>query len=61
VHPIDVLLNGSPADVEVACRDCLDKAASGGGFILMPGCDIPPTVPEENVTAFLRTSESWTA
>ncbi len=61
VHPIDVLLRGTPADVEAASRDCLDKAASGGGFILMPGCDIPPNVPEENVRAFLRTAESWTA
>jgi uroporphyrinogen decarboxylase len=61
VNPSDVLLQGTPADVEAACRDCLDKAATGGGFILMPGCDIPPTVPEENVRAFLRTAESWTA
>lgn len=60
VHPVHVLLEGSPADVEVACLDCLGKAASGGGFILMPGCDIPPMVSEENVRAFLRTAESWT-
>ena len=61
VPPVDVLLQGNPADVEAACRDCLDKAAAGGGFILMSGCDIPPSVPEENVRAFLRTAESWPA
>lgn len=61
VHPIDVLLQGTPADVEGSCLDCLDQAATGGGFILMPGCDIPPTVPEENVRAFLRAADSWTA
>jgi uroporphyrinogen decarboxylase len=59
VHPVDVLLEGSPADVEAACRDCLDQAAPGGGFILMPGCDIPPTVSEENVRAFFGAAESW--
>jgi uroporphyrinogen decarboxylase len=59
VHPVDVLLQGSPAEVEAACRDCLDQAAPGGGFILMPGCDIPPTVPEENVRAFVGAAESW--
>jgi uroporphyrinogen decarboxylase len=61
VPPVDVLLQGTPAEVEAACLDCLDKAAAGGGFILMPGCDVPPTVPEENVRAFLRTAESWPA
>jgi uroporphyrinogen decarboxylase len=54
-----VMLRGSPADVEAACQDCLEKAAGGGGFILMPGCDIPPMVPEENVRAFIRAAESW--
>ena len=59
VDPVHVLMEGTAADVEAACRDCLDKGAAGGGFILMPGCDIPPTVPEENLRAFLRTAESW--
>jgi uroporphyrinogen decarboxylase len=59
VRPVDVLLQGTPDDVEASCLNCLGQAAAGGGFILMPGCDIPPTVPEENVRAFLRTAESW--
>ncbi|MFQ6000224.1 MAG: uroporphyrinogen decarboxylase family protein [Anaerolineae bacterium] len=59
VDPVHVLLQGTPDAVEAACRDCLGKAAAGGGFILMPGCDIPPTVPEENLRVFLRTAESW--
>lgn len=59
VDPVHVLMQGTMADVEAACRYCLDKAAAGGGFILMSGCDIPPTVPEENLRAFLRTAESW--
>jgi uroporphyrinogen decarboxylase len=59
VDPVHVLMDGTPAEVEAVCRDCLDKAAPGGGFILMPGCDIPPSVPEENLRVFLRTAESW--
>ncbi len=59
VDPVHALLEGTPADVETACRDCLEKAAPGGGFILMPGCDIPPTVPEDNLRAFLHTAETW--
>jgi len=61
VDPVRVLLEGTPSDVEAACWDCLDKAAPGGGFILMPGCDIPPAVPEENLGTFLRAAESWPA
>jgi uroporphyrinogen decarboxylase len=60
IDPVHVLLEGTPSDVEAVCWDCLDKGAPGGGFILMPGCDIPPTVPEENLRTFLRTAESWT-
>jgi uroporphyrinogen decarboxylase len=59
VDPVHVLMEGTPAEVEAVCRDCLAKAAAGGGFILMPGCDIPPSVPEENLRVFLRTAESW--
>lgn len=59
VDPVRVLLQGTPADVEAACRDCLAEGAAGGGFILMPGCDIPPSVPEENLRVFLRTVESY--
>jgi uroporphyrinogen decarboxylase len=59
VDPVHILLESTPSDVEAACWDCLDKAAPGGGFILMPGCDLPPNVPEENLRTFLRTAESW--
>jgi uroporphyrinogen decarboxylase len=59
VDPVHVLLKGTPSDVEEACWDCLNKAAPGGGFILMPGCDLPPTVPEENLKTLMRAGESW--
>jgi uroporphyrinogen decarboxylase len=59
VDPVHVLLEGTPSDVEETCWDCLSKAAPGGGFILMPGCDIPPAVPEENLRTFLRAADSW--
>ncbi len=54
LHPVHVLQQGTPAQVEAAARGCLDQAAAGGGFILMPGCDTPPLTPRENVDAFLR-------
>lgn len=53
VNPVAVLNNGTPAEVRKAAIDCIEKAAKGGGYVLMPGCDIPPTVPLENIRAFI--------
>ncbi|MEE8359008.1 MAG: uroporphyrinogen decarboxylase family protein [Candidatus Hydrothermarchaeales archaeon] len=59
IDPVAVLANGSGDDVRRASLDCIDKAASGGGFVLMPGCDMPPSVPLENIRAFIETGRSW--
>ncbi len=54
VNPVAVLDQGTPDDVRASSQACLDAAAAGGGFILTSGCDIPPTVPEENLLAMLE-------
>lgn len=61
VDPVKVLDRGTSADVESSSFACLDAAAAGGGFMLMPGCDIPPTVPVENVVAFINAPRKWAA
>ncbi|MHC4336329.1 MAG: uroporphyrinogen decarboxylase family protein [Planctomycetota bacterium] len=48
--PSAVLLQGSAQDVANAARNCLK--AAGDRFILMPGCEVPPATPEENIRAF---------
>ena len=48
--PAGVLLQASPGDVAKAARQCI--AAGGDKFILMPGCEVPPATPEENIRAF---------
>lgn len=48
--PAGVLLQGSPEDVAAAATSCLE--AGGERFILMPGCEVPPGTPEENLRAF---------
>jgi uroporphyrinogen decarboxylase len=45
VDPVKIMLNGS--------------AGTDGGFVLMPGCDIPPTVPYENIQKFIQTAHEW--
>jgi uroporphyrinogen decarboxylase len=59
VDPVHVLNEGTPDAVREASQRCLDVAAPGGGFVLMPGCDIPPTVPKENILAFMETAAAY--
>jgi uroporphyrinogen decarboxylase len=54
VDPVKVMLNGTVQDVEAACKDIIQKAGTDGGFVLMPGCDIPPTVPYDNIRKFIQ-------
>jgi uroporphyrinogen decarboxylase len=51
MDPVGVLQQGTVDDVLTACRDCVERAGPGPGFILAPGCDLPPTTPVENVKA----------
>lgn len=59
VDPVKVLLQGTVQEVEDACRRVIQTAGMDGGFILMPGCDIPPTVPYENIQGFMQTAREW--
>lgn len=54
IDPVNVLLKGSREEVEKVAERCLEIAGKNGGYILMPGCDLPPNVPEENIQAFLK-------
>lgn len=59
VDPVAILLQGSVDDVEKACKKTIETAGTDGGFVLMPGCDIPPTVPYENIQKFIEVARNW--
>ncbi len=59
VDPVQIMLQGSVQDVEDACTRVIQTAGTDGGFVLMPGCDIPPTVPYENIQKFIRVAREW--
>jgi len=59
VDPVKVMLQGTVEDVERECRRIIETAGLDGGFVLMPGCDIPPTVPYENIQRFIGTAREW--
>ncbi len=59
IAPVHVLLNKTAAEVTEACREVIEIAGKDGGFVLVPGCDIPPTIPYENIKAFHDVALNW--
>ncbi len=49
-NPAGALFEGTPEEVAETARECLKTG--GDKFILMPGCEVPPATPEENIRAF---------
>lgn len=59
IDPVHIMLEGSVDDVEKECKRVIETAGTDGGFVLMPGCDIPPTVPYENIQKFIQVAMEW--
>jgi uroporphyrinogen decarboxylase len=57
VDPSEVMALGTPELVREKAQAALDVLAPGGGFILGPGCALPPTTPEENIHALVETGK----
>jgi len=57
--PTDLFLRGTKEEIEQAVKDCIDIAAKGGGYILCPGCGIPPEAPEEKIHYFMEAREKY--
>ncbi len=60
VPPLSVGVRESPEVVARAAKDCLDKAAPGGGLILSVGGGVSPDMPAENMDAMLKAARIWT-
>ncbi len=59
MNPVAVMQSSTPEGVAAACRACIVKAGKDSSFILMPGCDIPPGVPMENIRAMVETAWNY--
>jgi len=57
VDPVSVMNLGGAEDVRKASEKCIHDVASGGGYVLMPGCDIPHSVPYENIKAMMEAAK----
>ena len=58
-NPVTVLNNGTPDECVASARESIEKAGDNGSFILLPGCDIPPTVPLVNIQAYLQSGKKY--
>jgi uroporphyrinogen decarboxylase len=59
IHTLKILLRGKQADVEEASRQCIQKAAGGGGFVLAPGGEVIRGTPIENIEAMIESASKY--
>jgi len=59
LHTTDVMLLGSTADVERACKQAIDDAAAGGGFILSTGDQTPADTPLDNIEKMVYVAQTY--
>lgn len=59
VAPLDLGVRGTPEQVYAAAKECLDKAAPGGGMILSFGGGVSPGTLPENIDALLEAARAW--
>lgn len=53
LSPFKVLQEQTPEQISALGRALCETAGKNGGFVLMPGCDITPATPLENITAMI--------
>lgn len=54
------LQNGTPQQIYDQCREAIDKSKyAPRGFILMPGCGLPPAAPPYNVYMMRKAAEDF--
>jgi len=61
VPPLDLGVRGRPEEVAQWAKQCLDKAAPGGGMILSFGGGVSPGTLPENIDALLAAAREWSS
>jgi uroporphyrinogen decarboxylase len=59
IDPVNVLLFGTPEDVEQHVDAIMSKLAGRGRFILGSGCDVPSDTPTANIEALVRAGRRY--
>ncbi|MHC4872554.1 MAG: uroporphyrinogen decarboxylase family protein [Planctomycetota bacterium] len=56
---VDLLARGTPEEVREAVRDCMERGAPGGGYMISSGNSIPGYASMENVRAMIDAIEEF--
>ena len=59
LHTTSLMLRGTVQQVADACRQAIDDAAEGGGFILSTGDQTPRDTPDENIRIMQQVAETY--
>jgi uroporphyrinogen decarboxylase len=59
LNPVEIMQRATPRQVYDASLQCLRQAGPASRYILMPGCDIPFSVPLANVQAMMAAANEW--
>lgn len=59
LHTTEVMLRGTPADVEKAAIKAIEDAAEGGGYILSTGDQCGRDTPDENIRKLVEVCEKY--
>ncbi len=59
INTFDMLLRGTPAEVEAEARACIEAGAAGGGFWLSTGDQAGRDTPEENIWAMIEAAHKY--
>ncbi|MDA8233365.1 MAG: hypothetical protein M0Z31_00885 [Clostridia bacterium] len=55
VRPSEIMLEGTPQEVEEAVKKCISKAHdTPKGYIVASGCSLPTETPFTNITAMME-------
>jgi len=59
IDPVNVMLRGTPEQVEAECKRCIQIGATGGGYILSLGGGPSMETPQENVEAMVSAAKKY--
>jgi uroporphyrinogen decarboxylase len=59
VDPVGVMKMSSAKEVKAYVIDLLNKTSKFDNFVLSTGCDLPPHVPSENISAFFEALDDY--
>lgn len=59
IDPVNVLLKGTPEQVDAQCRAALETFRGSSRFILSTGCAISPLTPSDNICAMVQAAKEF--